>query len=31
VKRTINLKIRDLDGYQPPAHKKQRAVWSGRR
>jgi long-chain acyl-CoA synthetase len=31
VKRTINLKIRDLDGYQPPTHKKQRAVWSGRR
>ena len=31
VKRTINLKIRSLDGYVPPQHKKQRPVWSGRR
>ena len=31
VKRTINLKIRDLEGYEPPRHKKQRPVWSGRR
>ncbi|HSJ21339.1 MAG TPA: AMP-binding protein [Nocardioidaceae bacterium] len=31
VKRTINLKIRDMEGYVPPKHKKQRPVWSGRR
>jgi len=31
VERTINLKIRDLEGYVPPKHKKQRPVWSGRR
>ena len=31
VKRTIVLKIRDLDGYQPPKHKNVRPVWSGRR
>jgi long-chain acyl-CoA synthetase len=31
VKRTINLKIRDLEGYEPPKHKSQRPVWSGRR
>ncbi|MFP5253282.1 MAG: AMP-binding protein [Actinomycetes bacterium] len=31
VKRTIHLKIRDLGGYVPPKHKKQRPVWSGRR
>lgn len=31
VKRTIDLKIRSLDGYEPPKHKKQRPVWSGRR
>lgn len=31
VRRTINLKIRDLDGYEPPKHKQQRPVWSGRR
>lgn len=31
VDRTINLKIRDLEGYVPPKHKKQRPVWSGRR
>ncbi|HLN77269.1 MAG TPA: AMP-binding protein [Nocardioidaceae bacterium] len=31
VKRTIDLKIRDLDGYEPPKHKSQRPVWSGRR
>ncbi len=31
VKRTTSLQIRDLDGYQPPEHKKQRPVWSGRR
>jgi long-chain acyl-CoA synthetase len=31
VKRRIDLKIRDLDGYVPPQHKKQRPVWSGRR
>lgn len=31
VKRTIDLKIYDLDGYVPPKHKKQRPVWSGRR
>jgi long-chain acyl-CoA synthetase len=31
VKRTINLKIRDMEGYEPPKHKKQRPVWSGRR
>ncbi|MGH8827663.1 MAG: AMP-binding protein, partial [Jiangellaceae bacterium] len=31
VKRTIDLRIRDLEGYVPPTHKKQRPVWSGRR
>lgn len=31
VKRTIVLKIRSLDGYSPPQHKKARPVWSGRR
>jgi long-chain acyl-CoA synthetase len=31
VKRTIDLKIRDLAGYEPPRNKKQRPVWSGRR
>ncbi len=31
VKRTIDLKIRDLAGYEPPTHKNQRPVWSGRR
>jgi long-chain acyl-CoA synthetase len=31
VKRTINLKIYDLERYVPPTHKKQRPVWSGRR
>ena len=31
VKRTIDLRIYDLDGYQPPRHKKQRPVCSGRR
>jgi len=31
VKRTIVLKIRDLDGYEPPKHKNVRPVWSGRR
>ncbi|HEX5771841.1 MAG TPA: AMP-binding protein, partial [Nocardioidaceae bacterium] len=31
VKRTIDLKIRDLAGYEPPKHKNQRPVWSGRR
>lgn len=31
VDRTITLRIRDLEGYVPPKHKKQRPVWSGRR
>ena len=31
VKRTIDLKIRDLDGYVPPERKSVRPVWSGRR
>lgn len=31
VKRTIHLKIRELDGYEPPRHKNQRPVWSGKR
>jgi long-chain acyl-CoA synthetase len=31
VKRTIDLRIRDLAGYEPPKHKNQRPVWSGRR
>jgi len=31
VKRRIDLKICDLDGYVPPKHKRQRPVWSGRR
>ncbi|MPZ95853.1 MAG: AMP-binding protein [Propionibacteriales bacterium] len=31
VKRTIDLEIRDLHGYAPPAHVTQRPVWSGRR
>jgi long-chain acyl-CoA synthetase len=31
VKRRIDLAVRDLDGYSPPAHVKQRPVWSGRR
>jgi long-chain acyl-CoA synthetase len=31
VDRTLSLAIRDLEGYVPPTHKKQRPVWSGRR
>jgi long-chain acyl-CoA synthetase len=31
VKRTIALVIRDLEGYESPAHLKQRPIWSGRR
>ena len=31
VKRTINLMIRDLEGYVAPERRKQRPVWSGRR
>jgi long-chain acyl-CoA synthetase len=31
VTRTIDLKISDLDGYEPPQHRRQRPVWSGRR
>lgn len=31
VDRTIVLEIRDLEGYEPPKHKNQRPVWSGRR
>ena len=31
VNRAIHLKIRDLEGYVPSKHSKQRPVWSGRR
>jgi long-chain acyl-CoA synthetase len=31
VKRTIDHRIFDLAGYEPPQHNRKRAVWSGRR
>ena len=31
VKRTIDLRIFDLAGYEPPQNNRKRAVWSGRR